>query len=453
MNKALEPVSVGGRTLPAEGTYIVPMDQPSHRLIRNLLDPHTPMDADFVARQIERRANRLPDQIYDVTAWSMPSLWDVELIMADRATGAATLSLNNTRQMRDVASLRDAAVGYLMPWGTDAAAAVAEALREGIRVRSAGAEFTLGGRDYAVGTAIIRNSDNESDLPQRLARIATRHGAEVVPIDDSYVREGMSLGSSRVSHLTEPRVLLVYDRPGQTYSVGWARYVLEQRYGQRTTAVRASSLGRVDFSDFDVIVFPSGNYSGAVGDGLQDELGAWMRDGGTMITMSESTRWAARVGLLATTAERRGGRQEGDEPSDAETADQPIDFLEAIAPSDEAPEQTPGAIVRGLLDTEHWLASGTDGEIGVLVEGTRVFSPITLDRGTNVGRYASVDDLVMGGIVWEDAKPQLASKPFLIHQPVGGGHLIAFAEDPNYRAYAEATQLLFINAVLLGPGR
>ncbi len=59
----------------------------------------------------------------------------------------------------------------------------------------------------------------------------------------------------------------------------------------------------------------------------------------------------------------------------------------------------------------------------------------------------------MGGIVWEDAKPQLASKPFLIHQPVGGGHLIAFAEDPNYRAYAEATQLLFINAVLLGPGR
>jgi len=453
VNKALEPVSVGGRTLPAEGTYIVPMDQPSHRLIRNLLDPHTPMDADFVARQIERRANRLPDQIYDVTAWSMPSLWDVELIMADRATGAATLSLNNTRQMRDVASLRDAAVGYLMPWGTDAAAAVAEALREGIRVRSAGAEFTLGGRDYAVGTAIIRNSDNESDLPQRLARIATRHGAEVVPIDDSYVREGMSLGSSRVSHLTEPRVLLVYDRPGQTYSVGWARYVLEQRYGQRTTAVRASSLGRVDFSDFDVIVFPSGNYSGAVGDGLQDELGAWMRDGGTMITMSESTRWAARVGLLATTAERRGGRQEGDEPSDAETADQPIDFLEAIAPSDEAPEQTPGAIVRGLLDTEHWLASGTDGEIGVLVEGTRVFSPITLDRGTNVGRYASVDDLVMGGIVWEDAKPQLASKPFLIHQPVGGGHLIAFAEDPNYRAYAEATQLLFINAVLLGPGR
>ena len=40
-----------------------------------------------------------------------------------------------------------------------------------------------------------------------------------------------------------------------------------------------------------------------------------------------------------------------------------------------------------------------------------------------------------------------------MHQPMGSGQLVAFAEDPNYRAYAEASQLLFLNAVLLGPGR
>jgi hypothetical protein len=55
--------------------------------------------------------------------------------------------------------------------------------------------------------------------------------------------------------------------------------------------------------------------------------------------------------------------------------------------------------------------------------------------------------------VWDEASPQLANKAFLIHQPVGRGRLVAFAEDPNYRAYAEATQLLFINAVLLGSAR
>lgn len=453
VGRAAEDVRVGGRTLPARGTFIVPMDQPTHRLIRNLLDPHTPMDPDFVQRQIERRANRQRDQIYDVTAWSMPLLWDVELLVSDGPTGAATISMNNTRQFGDAMTLRPATVGYLIPWGTNGAAAVAEALREGIFVRSAGGAFTLQGREFGVGTAIVRTSDNGPNLTRRLNRIILRHRAEVVPVDDSYIREGMSLGSGRVRALREPRVLLVYDSPGSTYSVGWARYVLERRYGQRTTAVRAASLGRVILSDYNVLIFPSGNYGSVVNPGMLSRIQGWMRDGGTVITMAESTRWATRSGLLSTTAERRGGRAVGESPPQGETPDQPIDYLEAIAPGDEAPEQTPGAIVRTLLDTDHWLASGTDGEIGVLVEGSRIFSPITLDAGTNVGRYAGVDDLVLGGIVWEDAKPQLANKAFLIHQPVGRGQVIAFAEDPNYRAYSEATELLFINAVLLGPGR
>jgi hypothetical protein len=248
-------------------------------------------------------------------------------------------------------------------------------------------------------------------------------------------------------------VLLVYDEPGSTYSVGWARFVLERRYGQRTTAVRASSLGRAVLSDYDVIVFPSGSYGSVVGEDLRDRLRGWLRDGGTMVTMARSTLWASGAGLLATVAERRGGRAAGSPPPPASTPEQPIDYLQAIAPRDEAPEQTPGAILRVRLDRDHWLASGTDGEIGALVEGSRVFTPVTLDRGQNVGRYAEEDDLVLGGIVWDAARPQLASKAFLIHQPVGRGQIVAFAEDPNYRAYAEATQLLFFNAVLLGPGR
>ncbi|MXW65911.1 MAG: hypothetical protein F4Z72_02700 [Gemmatimonadales bacterium] len=470
--RASGPVTAGDRTLSAGSSFIVPLAQPGHRFIHNLLDAHVPMEEEFVRRQIERRANRQPDEIYDLTAWSQPLLWDVEAIET-AATGArgAALTASDAAARPEVAgdagggAASDAAgvepadplpvalVGYLVPWGTNGAAAVAEALREGLRVRAAGAEFTLDGRRFGVGTAILRTAENGEDLRQRLAGIAARHRAEVVPIDDAYVREGMSLGSRRVRALREPRVLLVYDSPGGSYSVGWTRYVLERRYGQRTTAVRASSLGQARLADYDVIVFPSGNYGGAVGEGLRDRLQAWMRDGGTLITMAESSRWAARTGLLATEAERRGGRAEGDDPPEPGTPEQPIEYLDAISPEDESPEGVPGAILRTLLDTEHWLAAGTDGEIGVLVSGSRVFRPITLDEGTNVGRYAALEDLVLSGIVWEESRPQLASKAFLIHQPVGRGQLVAFAEDPNYRAYTEATQLLFMNAVLLGPGR
>lgn len=64
-----------------------------------------------------------------------------------------------------------------------------------------------------------------------------------------------------------------------------------------------------------------------------------------------------------------------------------------------------------------------------MVEGDRVFKPVTLDRGTNVGVYAEETKLVAGGLVWPDVRKQLARKAFLMHQPgryakayVGSGH-------------------------------
>ena len=56
------------------------------------------------------------------------------------------------------------------------------------------------------------------------------------------------------------------------------------------------------------------------------------------------------------------------------------------------------------------------------------------------------------GLAWAKSQALLAQKAFLIYQPMGRGHLVAFAEDPNFRGFAEMTQLLFMNAVLLGPG-
>jgi hypothetical protein len=130
----------------------------------------------------------------------------------------------------------------------------------------------------------------------------------------------------------------------------------------------------------------------------------------------------------------------------------PFDYDKAIEPERERPENLAGAILRVTLDRNHWLTAGTDGEIQAVVEGQRVFAPLKLDAGRNAGIYEKVERLVASGLVWKEAQPLLAQRAFLMHQPMGRGHIIAFAEDPNYRAFAEATQLLFINAVVLAPG-
>ena len=87
-----------------------------------------------------------------------------------------------------------------------------------------------------------------------------KHGAEIVPIDSTWVDDGTSLGSNDVAALKTPKILLVWDAPTQSLSAGWTRYTLERRFGAAVTAVRAGSLGRANFNDYDVIVLPSGNY-------------------------------------------------------------------------------------------------------------------------------------------------------------------------------------------------
>jgi hypothetical protein len=474
VRRAEESVKLGARTLPP-GTYLVSNAQPTARMIRNLLDPKTDQSAEFIKRQEERRKMRLNDQIYDITAWNLPMLFDVELATSPSAISAKSTPVQSSYDAQLPARpLPPAKLGYLIPWGSAAAELAVDAMATGIRVRSVGGGFTLNGRKYPIGTALVRNAENPADVNSRLAALAAKHGAEVVPIDSSYVDEGTSLGSNEVAPLKSPKVLLVWDTPTSTLSAGWTRYVLERRFGQRVTAVRTSSLGRADFADFDVVVMPSANFGSQINEAVLNRLKDWLRAGGTLVTIAEATRWAtgSSVGLLDTTALLKDGRPDtgstgstgsagstgstgsagssgspGAPPKPAE-----FDYDKAIQPERERPASQPGAILRVTLDTNHWLTAGSDGETQVMIEGPRVFAPIKLDKGRNVGIYATKDKLIASGLIWPDAQDILVQKAFLIHQPFGQGHVVGFAEDPNYRAFTESTMLLFMNAVLLGPG-
>jgi hypothetical protein len=456
LKRADEPIKLANRTLPA-GTLILPVAQPSSRLLRNIIDPAIQMDEKFLREQERRRKKRLGDQIYDMTAWSLPMLFDLEVVTSAQATTAKASPVSTATTPKAVAALPAAKVGYLLPWGSGTAAATVEALQAGIKIRTADEAFTHAGRRYPIGTAIIRVSDNQADLAAKLGGIVTRHAAEAVPIDSSWVDEGISLGSNRVVMLKAPRVALAWDTPTQSQSAGWTRYVIERQYGQKVTAIRTASMRRADLARYDVIVLPAGSYSDAIGEDGIRRLKDWVRAGGTLVTLGEASRWASRekVGILETVTELRGGKPDvepaADEKKKAAEPRQPFDLEQAIQPEREPPDAVPGALLRVVMDREHWLSAGVDEEIQAVVEGQRIFTPMKLDKGRNVGVYAAKDRLLAAGFAWENPKEQLPQKAFLMHQPMGQGHVIAFAEDPNYRAFAEVTSLLFMNALLLGP--
>ena len=453
-----ESFQAGGRSVPP-GSVVVPLNQPAGRLARNLLDADISQGDEFIKEQDRRRKRGLGEQIYDVTAWSLPALYDLEVISVDRPVQPRATRLTGEMTPAPAAPLPAARVGYLMPWGLGTAEAVVEALQAGLRVQTMDRAFTVGGTQYPVGTALFRVSNNPADLATTLGAIAAKHGVTATPTDTAFVEAGVSLGSNEVALLKAPKVLLAYDAPSSSLSAGWARYILERRWKQPVTTVRNSAIGRIDLGDYDVLVLPSGNYTYNA-DQVR-RIREWVQRGGTLITMAESSRWATREanGLLSSWTLLADGSPNVPPPASDDKKTPPkidpetFDYEEAIKPDRDTSDGTSGAVVRVALDKEHWLTAGLDNEIAVIVEGSRVFHPLKLDDGTNVGVYVKERDrLVAGGLVWPEVRTLMSQKAYLMHQPMGQGHVIAFAEDPNSRAFTEASQLLFINAVLLGGG-
>ena len=88
--------------------------------------------------------------------------------------------------------------------------------------------------------------------------------------------------------------------------------------------------------------------------------------------------------------------------------------------------------------------------INVLYGGTDIYTPIKLDKGTNVARFQSAESLLASGYMWEENRRQLAYKPYAAVQKSGAGFVIAFTVDPNVRAYQTGLQVLFMNAIFRG---
>lgn len=466
--------SACGRTL-AIGSYLVPADQPAYRKLRVLLDDDVTLPEDFAREQERRRALDRPDEIYDVTAWSLPAMFNIDVERCTRPVSReATRTVEAGALPEGRRSGPDDAVAFLVPGGSRGTGEfLAAAMRAGLFIQSNEESFIHRGREYASGSLILPAGFQPDGALATLDRLAAQTGVEVVGVDDSWIDEGPDLGSSTVRRLHPPRIALAWDAPTDSYAPGALRFLLERRYGYPVTPVRTATLGRAPLDGFDVVILPDsgrrGGYARVLGDPGRAHLADWVENGGVLITLAGATEWAAdaEVDLLAIRAENqlrdedaggRDGDRESEQDADDDTARVPgteltslEDFERLVQPEGEAPDEVAGVLVRAEVDGEHWLAAGIAPALNVLVRGDRVFRPITRDRGRNVVRFAGPDDLRVGGYLWDENRRQLAYKPFVVDQPLGRGRVIGFTEDPTVRAYLDGLDLLLLNAALRAP--
>lgn len=456
------------KTFPA-GTFVVSLDQPAKRLAKNLLEKQIPMDPKFVEEQVRRQRKRLPDEIYDVTAWSLPLIYDVEAYRAaEKSKGSLRPVTPDDVYAATSAPLLKAELAYLVPWGTTAAArTLARLLRGDIRVYTTDKEFTQDGKKFPRGTLIVKVKDNPDTLHVMMDRLAREEHVEIVPTNSGWVEEGPNFGSGNVQYIKKPKIVMAYNAPTSSLSAGATRFILERKYGYPVTIMHTGHIRSADLSKYNVVILPDtwGGYDQDLGETGARQLKDWVQKGGTLITIGGGTQWLTgeKVGLLGTSRELKGGKPEKsaeaeEKPDQKKKSDErkpdiskPFDVEKEVQPEKELPPSVAGAIVRVSLDQDHWLTNGYDSDANVMVSSRNIITPVKLDKGTNVALYMPEDKLLLSGFIWEESRKQIPNKAYLIHQGLGRGHVVAFAEDPNFRALFDGLNILFLNGVFFGP--
>lgn len=467
-----------GRSFEA-GSHVINLAQPAKRLIRTLLDTDVAMDSTFLEEQERRRAKGLPDEIYDVTAWSVPLMMNVESVACSRAISVATRPVGPATQLPGSVSGGEATVAYLVPWGeTTAVRFLANALRKGLIVKSTDKAFTHQGTRYASGTLIIGVADNDVGVHLAVRDIATSSGANVISVDDSWVTDGPNFGSQNVVRHNLPKVAIAWDWPTNAYSAGNTRFVIERQFDMPVTPIRTRHLVTANLSDYDVIILPEawsfggGSYAADLGEAGAANLKDWVSKGGVLIGVGNANNYLAdanfdivsirRENAVIEEDEENGNGKSGgkgkpkgeDEESEATVEGSYLtsadEYEASITPEKAEPDSMGGVLVRADVDADHWLGAGVASMLNVLVRGSDIYTPIRLDSGVNVARFLAADDLLASGYIWEENRKQLAYKPFVVVQPQERGFVVAFTQDPNVRAYLDGLNVIFANAIFRG---
>lgn len=450
--------SACGRQYPG-GSVVIDLAQPARRLIRTLMDSQVSMPEDFLAEQERLQSKRLPDVIYDVTAWSLPLMFNVRADACAQSVSVDTQAVDAAPVPGKVEG-GEASVAYVVPWGTAPAIRfLSAALQAGLAVNSADAAFVVADREFPGGSLIVPVLDNAYDVHERVAALAEETGARAVAMDTSWVTEGPSFGSGNVVRMSRPRIAMAWDEPTRAYSAGNARFVIERQFGYPVTAIRTADLADADLARYQVLVLPEtgeGDYLEILGESGRDRLRGWVERGGVLLTLGNATRLVADPSADLLAIQREYAALPATDGEEAEPDDSAVvpgtlldeaSYADTIRPRESDPESLGGALLRARVDSDHWLGAGVAPELNVLARGSDIYTPIRLDLGVNVARFAGADELLASGYVWEANLEQLAYKPFVVAQPLGAGFVIAFTQDPTVRAYLDGLNTLFMNAI------
>lgn len=416
----------------APGDIVINANQPKSNLLRVLFE----------------RKSRITDSVtYDITAWSVPFVYGVQAYGLN-AYVTGTRSPAGLQPAPEKPSIPDSTYAIAVRWtGMESVRFLTTLLQKGVKVRYAERPFQSGGVAFDRGTLLLLSTGNSGftgGLWPLVADAAFHTGVRLVPIASGFVDKGADLGSDLVHVIHRPRVALVTGDQVNSQEAGEVWHLFEQEIGYPVTLINESSIARVAWKNFDVLILPNGYYHGLDDKSTADLLINWVRQGGRLIAMQDAVSQLSKQDW--------GIHEKGDgaDKKEEEKEQQPDDYSDLRKydnrQREEAASSVPGSIYKVELDNTHPLAFGYPDHYYTLKQDDKVYEFIHED-GWNVGVVRK--DGYVSGFTGIKAREKIRDGVIFGVQDQGRGNIIYMADDPLFRSFWENGKLLFCNGVFL----
>jgi hypothetical protein len=365
--------------------------------------------------EVRRSPTSPPEPPYDVTAWSLGMLLDVDHVMVHTPLDAGVKLTKLEAAPKLDGHVTGAGPRFVFDYrGADAAVAINRLLKDGARVSISSDKVWIAGAPKKTLDTVA------SDLGLQIATTTA------------------ALPGSAVS-VKAPRIGMYSPWTGGNMDEGWTRWTLEQYAFTNTTLHNADIRAGKLRDRFDVIILPDQaprqmidgangpqirpEYRGGIGDEGVDALRDFVTHGGTLVTLGAASDLAIeRFGV-------------------------PLKDVKNGLSRDQ--HFAPGTILNVEVDTANPIAYGMAPRSFGFYNNSPFFSLLegfSSQKLSVVARYPNADVVASGWLKGEDL---MAGRAAVISVEMNPGRIILFGLRPQHRAQTHATFPMLFNALYL----
>ena len=394
-------------------------------------------DKNLFVKSIFERPKSFADSIfYDTSAWNLALAYG--LPHSEVKAKPELDGLIKTTQLIGN-DFKPSNYAYLLDWRLyNSPRALSVLLSNGIIAKTAARSFGLADKAWPQGTVMIPvqpQKMNSEQLFNFLKSVSEYAQVPFVPVSTGYSQSGIDLGSNNFKAVKPIKPIMLIGQGTSQYEAGEVWHLFDTKLSLPITKVDLGQTNRVNLFGYTHLVMVSGNYS-ELSDEFVVHIKDWVKKGGVLVAIKSGAEWAIKNGLAATKL---------------------VDFANPNAAvartnfedvSNQAgAKNTGGAIFETDVDITHPIGYGLGERKLAVYKNSNLAFETSKKPGTNVSVYTA--EPWISGYLHPDNLKKIKNSTAIFSESIGGGTVVLFADNPNFRGTWFGTNKLFFNALFM----